>query len=139
MPYGEAFHIAWVLSLLVLVPFPSPKFSPPGSEVIPPAASRQSCGAGVMAGAILVDVNQGCVGTWIPAGFGEDVRGSNSSLALQAGQAGGEEPACQRQHLMERAHWAGGFVPGPIRLSWLRLLGWTLLCPHTPSTRTDLC
>lgn len=120
-------------------PFQAQNSFPPGSGVIPSAASRQSCGAGVMAGTIPVDVNQGCVGMWILMGFGEDVRGSNLSLALQAGQAGGEEPACERQHLMEKAHWSGGFVPGPIRLSWLRLLGWTLLCPHTPSTRTGLC
>lgn len=58
---------------------------------------------GSLAGEFPVDVNQGCTGTWIPTGFGEDVRGSNSSQppTSQAGRAGGEEPACVRQHLME--------------------------------------
>lgn len=43
---------------------------------------------------------------WIPTGFGEGDRGSNSSLALQAGQAGDEEPAQVWQCLMrkQRAH-----------------------------------
>lgn len=79
--------------------------APPGSEALPAAASQQSPGARVMAGSLAgefpVDVNQGWIGKWIPTGFGEDVRGNNSSLASHTGRAGGEEPACVRQHLME--------------------------------------
>lgn len=85
---------------------PPPRLSKPKIEALPAAASQQRApGARVMAGSLAgefpVDVNQGCTGTWIPKGCGENVRGSDSSPALQAGQAGGEGPACVRQHLME--------------------------------------
>lgn len=77
----QAFHVAWVLSLLILLPQLKPKIQHP------PGASRQSPRAhGVpwqCGWRIPFAVNHGCVQMWIPTGFGEGGRGSNSSLASQ--------------------------------------------------------
>lgn len=38
----QAFHIAWVLSLLILLPLPKPKIHTPGIKAHPAAASQQA-------------------------------------------------------------------------------------------------
>lgn len=105
-PFFPCLMTSFPHRLGALPPHPAPPSqaqnpAPPGSQALLAAASQQSPGARGLAGKFLVDVNQGCVGTWIPTGFREDVRGSDSSLASQAGWAGGEEPACAQQRLVE--------------------------------------